>query len=111
MPVSILIRILVGAVATIGLAIAITGIISKTDIVNKIKEFARNHKYKKQSTNSNFDVEEDEDIIGAMIKEVTKNGKTVSVDVLNSDYEVVASEVFEGDGVSNDIYEGAIILI
>ena len=117
MPISILIRILIGAVSTIGAACIVAGVISKTSIIDKIKEFIRNHKYKtksKDQTNAKDDeqdFDEDEDIIGAMIREVSKNKKTVKADILNANHEVVATEVFEGEGVSSDVYEGTIILV
>lgn len=109
MPISILIRILIGAVASIGLVCAVAGIITKTDIIDKIKEFIKGHKYKKTNKDSNKETEED--IIGVMIREVSKNKKTVKADVLNRNNQVVATEVFEGEGVSDDIDEGTIILV
>ncbi len=121
MPISILIRILIGAVSTISAACIVAGVISKTSIIDKIKEFIRNHKYKAKSKDKtktkdkskdvDQDLDEDEDIIGAMIREVSKNKKTVKADILNANHEVVGTEVFEGEGVSSDIYEGAIILV
>ncbi len=117
MPISILIRILIGAVSAISAACIVAGVNSKTSIIDKNKEFIRNHKYKAKSKDKTKskdkeqDLDEDEDIIGAMIREVSKNKKTVKADILNANHEVVATEVFEGEGVSKDIYEGAIILV
>lgn len=111
MPISILIRILIGAVASIALVCAVAGIITKTDIIDKIREFIKSHKYKKTDKETNKETEEDEDVIGVMIREVTKNKKTVKADILNRNNEVVATEVFEGEGVSDDIEEGTIILV
>lgn len=111
MPISILIRILIGAVATIGLVCVVAGIITKTDIIDKVREFIKSHKYKKNDKETNKETEEDEDVIGVMIREVAKNKKTVKADILNKKNEVVATEVFEGEGVSDDIEEGTIILV
>lgn len=113
MPVSILVRVLIGAVSAVAAVCAVAGVITRTDIIDKIKENIKKHKYKtKNSKKANTNQqEEDEDIFGAMIREVTKNKKTVKADILNRNHEVVATEIFEGTDVSNDIYEGAVIII
>ena len=104
-PAFFVVHILIGAIVGAGVSIMISGIIHKTDIIKKIKEFIRKHKYKNKNTNK------DEDVIGAMIREVAKNKKTVKVDILNSNFESVSVEVFQGKGVSEDIYEGEVIYV
>ena len=105
--IDILLIILGAAAAVIVASITIAGVISREKIIEKIRELLQTKKFRKKHK----DLDPEEDILGAMIREVSKNKKTVKVDILTRTHDTVSSEVFTGDDVSDDISEGDVILI